>query len=141
MYAIRSYYDGQLFIRLPEVEKNESLPESFKREAVSTVPVEDIGFVVLDNDRIVITQALIAALMFNNAVIVSCNGSHMPDGYMLPLESHSVQTERTRDQIEATEPLKKQLWQQTMVAKIGNQAALLNHRGVDVKNMLYWQLV
>jgi CRISPR-associated protein Cas1 len=43
----------------------------------------------------------------------------------MPLESNTLQSERFRAQIEATEPLKKQLWQQTVKAKISNQAAVL----------------
>ena len=44
-----------------------------------------------------------------------------------------------RYQIEASLPLKKQLWQQTIVAKIQNQAAVLNAvRGCEVRNMQKW---
>jgi CRISPR-associated protein Cas1 len=63
----------------------------------------------------------------------------MPVGLMLPLAGNSVQTERFRDQLEASLPLKKQLWQQTVQAKIGNQADHLSRSaGVVVKNMQAW---
>ena len=44
---------------------------------------------------------------------------------LLPLDGNTIQSERFRAQIDATEPLKKQLWQQTVKAKIANQAAVL----------------
>jgi CRISPR-associated protein Cas1 len=78
-------------------------------------------------------------LLENNCAVVTCDGSHLPVGMLLPLCANSVQTERMRYQIDASQPLKKQLWQQTIVAKIQNQAAVLNAvRGCEVRNMLKW---
>jgi len=70
--------------------------------------------------------------------LFSCDERHMPSGLMLPLEGHTQQTERIRTQLEATLPLKKNLWQQTVSAKIVNQARLLHTRGQDVDNLLRW---
>lgn len=137
--AYLSLKNKQLIIRLPEVEKNESLPASFKREASGSVPIEDLGFVILDHQQLVLTHALMMSLMANHVTIISCNSSHMPDGLMLPQETHSIQTARTRAQLEASEPLKKNLWQQTVQAKIANQKLLLAAEGVPIENMAYWQ--
>ncbi len=129
----------QLVIKLPEVETNASLPEGFKSEATKTIPIEDIGIVVLDNKRITITQGVMEALLENNAAVITCNESHLPIGMHLPLVGNTTQTERMRYQIEASLPLKKQLWQQTISAKIHNQAAVLKQmRGTEVRNMLKW---
>jgi CRISPR-associated protein Cas1 len=49
----------------------------------------------------------------------------------LPLEGNSIQSERFRTQIEASNPLKKQLWQQTVQYKIRNQAAVLKKTGKE----------
>ncbi|MFO7658235.1 MAG: type II CRISPR-associated endonuclease Cas1 [Bacteroidales bacterium] len=105
---------------------------------VKTVPIEDIGIVVLDNQQIFISHALIMALMDNNAAIVSTNFQHMPEGLMLPMTAHHAFTGQVKYQLEASEPLKKNLWQQTVVAKIKNQAALLANFGVNIENMNYW---
>jgi CRISP-associated protein Cas1 len=129
---------AQLVIRLPEVEKNDTLPETFKKEAVKTIPVEDIGVVVLDHKQITITQALLGALLDNNAAVITCDDSRLPSGLMLPLAGNTLQTERFRAQIDASQPLKKNLWQQTVSAKIANQAALLAKLGKPVDNMKYW---
>ena len=137
--AYLSLKNNQLVIKLPEVETNSSLPEDFKAEATKTIPIEDIGIVVLDNKRITITQGVMEALLENNAAIVTCNESHLPIGMHLPLVGNTTQTERMRFQIEASLPLKKQLWQQTISAKIQNQALVLRQmRGTEVRNMLKW---
>ncbi|MBQ1191432.1 MAG: type II CRISPR-associated endonuclease Cas1 [Bacteroidales bacterium] len=137
--AYLSLRNNQLVIKLPEVESNSSLPEDFKSEATKTIPIEDIGVVVLDNKRITITQGVLEALLENNCAIITCNESHLPIGMHLPLVGNTTQTERMRYQIEASLPLKKQLWQQTIVAKIENQAAVLKQmRGAEVRNMLKW---
>lgn len=133
-----SLRNAQLVIRLPEVEKNDTLPETFKKEAHRTIPVEDIGVVVLDHKQITITQSLIAALLDNNSAIITCNDSRMPTGLMLPLSGNTVQTERFRAQIDASVPLKKNLWQQTVSVKIANQSALLAKLGKPVDNMKHW---
>ncbi|MEE0882479.1 MAG: type II CRISPR-associated endonuclease Cas1 [Bacteroidales bacterium] len=137
--AYLSLKNSQLVIKLPEVETNSSLPESFRAETIKTIPIEDIGVVVLDNKRITITQGVMEALLENNCAVITCNDSHLPVGMHLPLVGNTTQTERMRFQIEASLPLKKQLWQQTISAKIQNQALVLRQmRGTEVRNMLKW---
>lgn len=122
--AYLSLKDRQMVIRLPEVEKSD-IPDVLKKESVRTIPVEDIGVVVLDNRQITITHGLLEALLENNCSVVTCDSRSMPVGLMLPLCGNTVQSERFRDQLDASVPLKKQLWQQTVKAKIDNQAAVL----------------
>ena len=136
--AYLSKANQQLLVRLPEVEKNDTLPQSFKREAVATIPIEDIGVVVIDHQQITITQGLMASLLENNVAMIVCDESHMPSGLMLPLEGNTLQHERFLNQIEASLPLKKKLWQQTIVHKIENQAALLRGQGKPDIKMQYW---
>ena len=137
--AYLSLRNAQLVLRLPEVEKNDKLPASFKKTAERTIPIEDIGIVVLDNKQITITQALIEALLANNCAIITCDSSQMPHGLMFPLDGNSLQSERFRLQIDSSLPLRKQLWQQTIQAKIANQAAVLKRcRNAEVRNMQVW---
>jgi len=130
--------NGQLTIKLPEVEKNSTLPEDFKKNNITTIPVEDIGVLVLEHPQITITHSLLGALLDNNTSVLTCNSTHMPSGLLLPLEGNSVQSERFKDQIGASEPLRKQLWQQTIKQKILNQASLLSLQNSDTENMRYW---
>jgi len=126
-----SLSNAQLLLRLPEVEKSDILPSEFKKEAKASVPVEDIGIVVLDHKQITITQALLEALLDNNVVVITCNSSHHPTGLLLPLSGNSIQNERFRAQLDASEPLKKQLWAQTITQKIKNQSLFLESRGIE----------
>lgn len=134
-----SLKDGQLVIKLPEVEKSDMLTETFKVESTRTIPVEDIAVIVLDHRQITITQGALEALLENNSAVITCDCSRMPVGLMLPLCGNTTQNERFREQLDASLPLKKQLWQQTVQAKIANQAAVLKEcRGEEVRNMLRW---
>jgi CRISPR-associated protein Cas1 len=130
---------AQLEIRLPQVENNETLSDYFKESVVKRVPIEDIGVVVLDHRQITITQGAMSALLDNNVAVITCDEHRMPSGLMLPLDGNTTQSERFRDQIEASLPLKKQLWQQTIQAKILNQSTVLyRQRGLECGNMEAW---
>ena len=137
--AYLSLANKQLVIRLPEIEKADNISEIIKEKAVRTIPIEDIGVVMLDNKQITITQALLEALMLNNTAVINYDSTHMPIGLLMPLSANTLQNERFRDQIEASLPLRKQLWQQTVQAKIRNQAAILaKNTPSPVDNMMKW---
>lgn len=130
---------AQLEIRLTQVENNETLSDYFKESVVKRVPIEDIGVVVLDHKQITITQGAMSALLDNNVAVITCDEHRMPSGLILPLDGNTIQSERFRDQIEASLPLKKQLWQQTIQAKILNQSTVLDRqRGLECGNMEAW---
>ncbi len=105
---------------------------------LKTVPIEDIGVLILDHQQITISQALIAKLLANNVALITCDNSHHPTGLLLNLDGNTLQSAKFQAQIDATVPLKKQLWQQTVSCKINNQAALLENCRVTVKNMRNW---
>jgi len=111
--AYLSTKNNQLVVKLPETNE------------IRTVPIEDVGMMVLENQQITITNGLIEKLTYQNVAIVCCNQQHLPLSLISPLSGHSEFNERLRFQLEAPIPLKKQLWQQTIVAKISNQANLL----------------
>ncbi len=104
---------------------------------VRTIPVEDIGIVILDHKQITITQGLMEQLIDNSCAIITCGSNHLPVGLMLPLYGNTVQNERFRNQIDASLPLKKQLWQQTIQYKIANQASVLKYVTGDMHNNMY----
>lgn len=130
--AYLSLQQDQLNIDLPHLK---TLGE---KESKKSVPIEDVGIVILDHQQITITHGCIAALLANNAAIITCNHTHLPTGMMLPIDGHDIQSERFRYQIDASQPLKKQLWQQTVQYKILNQASVLFDRGIPCDNMVYW---
>ncbi len=93
-------------------------------------PIEDLGFVVLEHQQVSVTLPLLNALIRNNVSVVFCDEHHMPSSMLLNLEGHTVQAELFAHQLQASEPLKKALWKQTVEAKILNQAALLTSLGL-----------
>ncbi|PIQ18258.1 MAG: type II CRISPR-associated endonuclease Cas1 [Flavobacteriaceae bacterium CG_4_8_14_3_um_filter_34_10] len=91
----------------------------------TTVPIEDIGFLVIEHPEIFISIPTLSKLVENNVAVVFCNQKHMPSSMLLNLDGHHLQQEQFKNQINATVPLKKQLWQQTIKTKISNQCQLL----------------
>jgi len=91
----------------------------------SAIPIEDIGFLVLDHQEIYISLPAMNLLVDSNTAVIICAKNHLPNGMFLNLNSHHIQQEVFKNQIEASIPLKKQLWQQTIVEKITNQGILL----------------
>ena len=121
----------QLVVRMPDSQDN--------METVRTIPIEDIGILILDHKQITITQGLIEKLLDNNCALITCSSNHLPVGLMLPLYGNTIQNERFRYQLDASLPLRKQLWQQTVQAKIANQAAVLKYATGSIhNNMQVW---
>jgi CRISPR-associated protein Cas1 len=120
--------------------KNEQIVISYpdKEQESKTVAIEDIGVIVLENQQITITNGLLEKLTNNNVALINCDRCHLPIGLLMPLNGHTEQTERFKNQINASVPLKKNLWQQTISAKILNQAGLLKEKGIPCRKMELW---
>jgi len=114
----------QLVIEMPDTGETKS------------VPIEDVGIVILDHQQITITQAVMAKLLENNTALITCNQKHHPVGLQLCLDGHTLQSQKFKAHIAASAPLKKQLWQQTIAAKIENQAVLLQTEKVEAKYLI-----
>ena len=90
-----------------------------------SVPIMDLGMVVLEHPQITLTSSVMEALMQEKVALISCNKNYMPSGMFLPFNANTEQTARMRVQVNTSVPLKKQLWQQTVRSKIQNQANVL----------------
>jgi CRISPR-associated protein Cas1 len=131
--AYLSIRDAQLVIHIPEANGMDD------KTGNNTIPIEDIGVLILDHNQLTITHGLMEALLANNCAMITCDNSRMPVGLQLPLSGNTIQSERFQSQLDASVPLLKQLWQQTIQSKITNQAYVLHtKRNVIVKNMLAW---
>ena len=129
------YFGNPVYLK---VKDNQLIIEKPDKSEPAKAVIEDIGVIVLDNPQITLSHAVVQRLLDNNTSIITCDDKHLPTGLMLPLEGNSLQSERFQYQIEATEPLKKQLWQQTIAAKVKNQALLLKHSGNDDRALMRW---
>jgi CRISPR-associated protein Cas1 len=112
---------GQMLVRSKLIEG----------DAGRSVPIEDMGLLLMEHEQLTVTQGLLAKLLEHNVAVVNCDAQHHPIGMLLNFAGNSTQTETFIAQAEAAKPLKKQLWQQVVKAKIGNQAAVLEAMGQD----------
>jgi CRISPR-associated protein Cas1 len=106
------------------VENNALVIENEERGATS-VPLEDIGLVLLDHAQVRYTHCAITALAEEGAALVFCGQDHHPVGLLLPLAGNQLHTERLRAQVDIGKVLMKQLWQRIVQKKLQNQAANL----------------
>jgi len=120
------------------VKDKQLVIESKEHERIQTIPVEDIGYVVLDNSQVSFTLNLLEELNNFNVAVIFCNSKHIPNAMLLNLDGHHLQSELFRQQIEVSEPLKKNLWKQTIEAKILNQAVLLQKIGKENRDILVY---
>jgi CRISPR-associated protein Cas1 len=120
------FRNQQMVVSYSHIKGMEDVPDK-------TVPIEDLGMLVLEHQQISLTHYLLDKLVSSNVAVITCNDTHHPTGLFMPLEANTLQSERFKAQIEATEPLKKQLWQQTVKAKISNQCAVIKKWGGKYK--------
>jgi CRISP-associated protein Cas1 len=120
--------NDQLVVSYGGIRGMEDVPEK-------SVPVEDIGILILEHHQITISHYLLDRLLQNNTAVITCNATHHPSGLFLNLDGNTLQSERFQAQVNAAEPVKKQIWQQTVKAKISNQANLLSKYNVPVETM------
>ncbi len=120
------------------ISNNQLIVNNKETNVKKSVPVEDLGYVILDNKQITITQSVAECFSVNNTAMIFCNEKHHPVSMMFNLDSNHLQGELFDFQIKATEPLKKNLWQQTIKSKIRNQAQLLKKFGSPFEAMLQY---
>jgi CRISPR-associated protein Cas1 len=126
-----SGYDTHLSVKHNQIIVTRS------KEQVAQIPAEDIGLLIIDTPFASYSHGTLTKLIESGAAVVLCGNDHHPAGMIMPVEAHSIQTERFRAQINAKNPLKKRLWQQVVQKKIQNQAALLDHSPVSKRRLLY----
>lgn len=113
--------------------RNRQLVFAYKDDPdnTTTIPIEDIGVVVLEDLQISITLPLLNALTECEVQVVFCNSKGMPSSLLLGFEGNNLQGETLRNQMSCGEVLKKQLWKQIVESKIRNQSMLLDKVGMD----------
>ena len=124
----RSIYIGNP-THLKLKDKQLKITDPTTQTVKGSVPIEDLGLLMLDHYQITVSHQLLQELMKNNVVLISCDEKHLPLGAMLPFSGNTQYSERVKTQLEVSEPLKKQLWKQTVECKIQNQAKVLEHLG------------
>lgn len=112
--------------------KDQQIVITFKdNKDTVTRPIEDIGFVVIENPQVSISVPLLNELADNNVSVIFCDKKQMPRTMLMTLEGNTTQQESYKYQMEASAPMKKNVWKQLVECKIRNQALLLNTLGKD----------
>jgi CRISP-associated protein Cas1 len=132
------FIDGFLLSHSTQKEIGEHYTEILEKTNGS-IPIEDIGILVLDNNQIKISTGLLNHLLENKIVIVNCDTTHHPNCMILPIEGHHLQSLRTKAQLTMKVPIKKQLWAQTVIAKIENQRKVLELNQKQAENFKRWK--
>lgn len=127
------YIGNPSYLKLKDLRLEINNPET--QSLKGSIPVEDIAILVLDHYQITISHQIINALQENNVAIISCDTHHLPLGLMLPISGHVEHSERLKVQINISEPLRKQLWKQTVESKISQQMLLLKKLGLAYEQM------
>jgi CRISPR-associated protein Cas1 len=95
-------------------------------ETVAQIPIEDIGALILEHSAISLTQPLIIECQKNNVAIIFCDEKHLPYSTILPIaEGNNLHNKILKQQINISEPTRKNLWKQIIAQKINNQANTL----------------
>jgi CRISPR-associated protein Cas1 len=90
------------------------------------LPLEDIGWVIIDDPGVTLTTSLLAGLATHGIALATSDARHMPSMLALPFHGHHRQAGVARDQLAWTLPFRKRCWQAIVQAKIINQAAVLD---------------
>jgi CRISP-associated protein Cas1 len=94
-----------------------------------TIPLEDVAMVILETQQATLTTALLGALAQTEAMVITCNAKHLPNGLLLPLHAHHRALQQVQLQLGWTQPFKKRCWQTIVAQKITNQAQHLHQLG------------
>ena len=102
-------------------------------ERVVRTPIEDLGVLLLAHPQITVTQFALAQCQGYGIVVVVCNESYLPTGFLLPLLGGSLHAETLRIQVAASKAVTGEVWRQIIKAKIASQAQLLAVAGKAVQ--------
>ena len=93
------------------------------------LPLADVLGVIIAARGVNISGPLLSALLSNGSFVLHCDEKYRPLGKTMPL-SQVIQTDLFERQILLSNALQGELWQKILLAKIHNQAEVLNKLGV-----------
>lgn len=91
-----------------------------------SMPLEDVSTIVLETPQISLSSKAISMMADNKIVMYSCDDKHLPNGIFIPFACHSRQLKIINQQLNCSESFNKRCWQKIIIAKITNQAKVLN---------------
>lgn len=110
------------------VENNQLLIT--QKESI-TLPIEDIGVLLLESQEVLLTSALLARLAEYDVLLLVCDSSHLPCMAGMTYAGHSRLTGIQKLQLDTGVPFRKRCWQSIIKQKVANQAECLRLAGKD----------
>lgn len=95
------------------------------------LPIEDLSAVLLESNHSTITTAALSRLGQSGCAVFVCDEKHLPCAVLLPFAQHSRSLVSASNQLGASLPLKKRLWEQIIKSKIRNQSQCLHFCGLE----------
>ncbi len=91
------------------------------------IPLDDVAVLLCNATAygLTYTNDLLVELANRGIPAVLCGSNYLPVAWLWPVEGHYVQALRMRCQLEASQPLRKRLWQAIVRAKIEQQRNVL----------------
>lgn len=103
---------------------------------IASIPLDDIAVLLLSAQSITLTKNIINALSEKGCISVFCGTNYSPQSMVIPISTHTYFTKIIKDQINASEPFKKRIWQQIVISKIENQAKALEYCNLQDNSLL-----
>ena len=97
------------------------------------VPLNDIGVLMVSAFGATFTKEALVSLAERGAVTVLCGSKGLPSALVLPVNANYESALRIRVQSQASQPLKKRLWQAIITAKLKHQSEVLRFFGKQEK--------
>jgi CRISPR-associated protein Cas1 len=94
-------------------------------ESCGEVPLDDIGVLMISAFGATCTKEALVSLAERGAVTILCGSKGVPSALVLPVNANYENALRIRIQSQASQPLKKRLWQAIVMSKLRNQSLVL----------------
>ncbi|NLK49816.1 MAG: type II CRISPR-associated endonuclease Cas1 [Candidatus Cloacimonetes bacterium] len=99
-------------------------------------PLDNIGCIIVNSYGAQFSNQTLIRLAEANIPLLICGNNAMPIGMLLSTSQNVYRKQRIETQIKASVPLRKQLWQSIVKAKISNQSNVLKKLKKEYKDMV-----
>lgn len=122
----------QIFIKNKSYLSYQNNSMSVKNEFTeTTVSLDDIDIVIVENQQTTITSALLSNMAKANISVVFVDDKYNPSAISMGLYKNSRTAKIQKAQIKVSKPRLNRLWQSIVYSKIENQALVLNSKKED----------
>ncbi len=93
------------------------------------IPLDEIAILIIENQQVCITSALISELVSHKVKVIFCDSSHNPQSELVPQHGAYNTYERIQLQIHWSKEIQDSVWANIISQKIENQSRILRFTG------------